>query len=60
MDEKPPKERDIEMGRRNSKNKSDYGLEDFYEEVGYLSSPSRLFMHLNVNYNCCSHWVFLN
>ncbi|KQK15930.1 syntaxin-132 [Brachypodium distachyon] len=33
MDEKPPKERDIEMGRRNSKNKSDYGLEDFYEEV---------------------------
>ncbi|CAM0906116.1 unnamed protein product [Alopecurus aequalis] len=33
IDEKPPRERDIEMGRRNSKNNSDYGLEDFFEEV---------------------------
>ncbi|KAM0912845.1 hypothetical protein ACQ4PT_012536 [Festuca glaucescens] len=33
MDEKPPKERDIEMGRRDSKSRSDYGLEDFFEEV---------------------------
>uniref|UniRef100_A0ACD5U7X1 Uncharacterized protein n=1 Tax=Avena sativa TaxID=4498 RepID=A0ACD5U7X1_AVESA len=30
MDEK---ERDIEMGRRDSKNRSDYGLEDFFQEV---------------------------
>uniref|UniRef100_A0A453BDB9 Syntaxin N-terminal domain-containing protein n=1 Tax=Aegilops tauschii subsp. strangulata TaxID=200361 RepID=A0A453BDB9_AEGTS len=33
MDAKPPKERDIEMGRQNSKDKSDYGLEDFFKEV---------------------------
>nr|BAC83655.1 putative syntaxin-related protein(knolle) [Oryza sativa Japonica Group] len=26
-------ERDIEMGYQNSKNKSDYGLEDFFQEV---------------------------
>uniref|UniRef100_A0ACD5V020 Uncharacterized protein n=1 Tax=Avena sativa TaxID=4498 RepID=A0ACD5V020_AVESA len=30
MDEK---ERNIEMGRRDSKNRSDYGLEDFFQEV---------------------------
>jgi hypothetical protein len=36
MDEKPPKERDIEMGRLDSKNRSDYGLEDFFQEVCYL------------------------
>jgi hypothetical protein len=36
MDEKPPKERDIEMGRLDSKNRSDYGLDDFFLEVCYL------------------------
>jgi hypothetical protein len=35
-DEKPERERDIEMGHRNPKNNSDYGLENFFEEVRYL------------------------
>ncbi|KAF8748066.1 hypothetical protein HU200_013066 [Digitaria exilis] len=32
-DEKPERERDIEMGKSNPKDKSDYGLEDFFQEV---------------------------
>nr|CAB3454484.1 unnamed protein product [Digitaria exilis] len=32
-DEKPERERDIEMGKPNPKDKSDYGLEDFFQEV---------------------------
>ncbi|CAN6219039.1 unnamed protein product [Urochloa humidicola] len=32
-DEKPERERDIEMGNPNPKDKSDYGLKDFFEEV---------------------------
>jgi hypothetical protein len=32
-DEKPERERDIEMGNRNPKDNSDYGLKDFFEQV---------------------------
>ncbi|RLN35834.1 hypothetical protein C2845_PM03G08900 [Panicum miliaceum] len=32
-DEKPERERDVEMGNRNPKDNSDYGLKDFFEEV---------------------------
>ncbi|KAL6840746.1 hypothetical protein ACP4OV_029610 [Aristida adscensionis] len=32
-DEKPNKERDVEMGYQNPKDNKDYGLEDFFEEV---------------------------
>jgi hypothetical protein len=34
-DEKPERERDIEMGNRNPNDKPDYGLKDFFEEVWY-------------------------
>jgi hypothetical protein len=52
MDEKPPKERDIEMGRLDSKNRSDYGLEDFFQEVCYLVHErqiSDVFFYVNHN-----------
>lgn len=32
-DEKPARERDIEMGNPNPKDNSDYGLKDFFEQV---------------------------
>ena len=32
-DEKPERERDIEMGNRNPKDNSDYGLKDLFEQV---------------------------
>ncbi|KAG2645804.1 syntaxin-132-like [Panicum virgatum] len=32
-EEKPERERDVEMGNRNPKDNSDYGLKDFFEEV---------------------------
>ncbi|WVZ66146.1 hypothetical protein U9M48_015414 [Paspalum notatum var. saurae] len=32
-DEKPERDRDIEMGHRNPKDNSDYGLKDFFQEV---------------------------
>ncbi|KAL6656664.1 hypothetical protein ACP70R_004444 [Stipagrostis hirtigluma subsp. patula] len=32
-DEKPKRERDVEMGHQNPKDNSDYGLENFFEEV---------------------------
>ncbi|OEL28794.1 putative syntaxin-131 [Dichanthelium oligosanthes] len=32
-DKKPERERDVEMGSQNPKDKSDYGLKDFFDEV---------------------------
>ena len=54
MDEKPSKERDIEMGRRNSKNTSDYGLEDFFEEVCQLR------VHRNFDVFLCQSQLFFS